>query len=79
MKTEQALEKMTEVIRRKQLALSTKPCWRAWLRRDCDYLLKIRVHLTSEQKSERFLTALAQGGVATSTQKQAFVSIASGN
>ena len=72
MKTDQALQKMTDVIRRKHLALSTERSYRAWLRRYCDYLLKVPGHLTSEQKLERFLTALATDGVAASTQNQAF-------
>ena len=72
MKTEQALEKLTDIIRRKHLALSTEQCYRAWLRRYCDCLLTIPGHLTSEQKLEQFLTALAREGVAASTQNQAF-------
>ncbi len=67
MKTDQALQKMTDVIRRKHLALS----YCAWLRRYCDHLLKVPGHLTSEQKLERFLTALATEGLAASTQNQA--------
>lgn len=75
MKTDQALQKMTEVIRRKHLALSTERSYCAWLRRYCDYLLRVPGHLTSEQKLERFLTALATEGVAASTQNQAFNAI----
>ena len=75
MKTDQAVHKMTEVIRRKHLARSTERSYRAWLRRYCDYLLKVPGHLTSEQKLERFLTALATEGVAASTQNQAFNAI----
>ena len=66
---------MTEVIRCKQLALSTERSYCAWLRRYCDYLLKLPGHLMSEQKLERFLTALATDGVAASTQNQAFNAI----
>ena len=70
---------MTDVIRRKHLALSTERSYCAWLRRYCDYVLKIPVHLTSEQKLERFLTALAKDDVAASTQNQAFTAIIFGN
>ena len=79
MKTEQTLEKMMEVIRRKYLALSTEQYYCAWLRRYCDCLLKIPDHPTSEQELERFLTALVQEGVAASTQNQAFNAIIFGN
>jgi len=72
MTTDQALEKLTDVLRRKHLALSTEQCYCAWLRRYCDYILELPVHLTSEQKLERFLTALAKDEVTASTQKQAF-------
>ena len=44
------MEKMTEVIRRKQLVLRTEQCCCAWLRRYCDYLDKVPVHLATEQK-----------------------------
>ena len=75
MKTEPAIGKMPEVIRRQHLAVSMKQCYCAWLRRYSDYLLKISVHLTSEQKLERFLTVLTPEGVAASTQNQAFNAI----
>jgi len=66
---------MTDVIRRKHFALSTEQCYCGWLRRYCDYLVKLPVHLSSEQKLERFLTALAKDDVAASTQNQAFNAI----
>src|SRR5437879_5930288 len=75
MNTEQAVQKMTDVIRRKHFTLSTEQCYCGWLRRYCDYLAKLPVHLSSEQKLERFLTALAKDDVAASTQNQAFNAI----
>ena len=75
MNTDQALQKMTDVLRRKHLALSTEQCYCAWLRRYCDYIRKLPAHFTSEQKLERFLTALAKDDVAASTQNQAFNAI----
>jgi integron integrase len=72
MTTDQALEKLTDVLRRKHLALSTERSYCAWLRRYCDYILELPVHLTSEQKLERFLTAMAKDEVTASTQNQAF-------
>ena len=75
MTTEQALQKLTDVIRRKHLALATEQSYRMWLRRYSDYIKGLTVHLSSEQKLERFLTALAQDNVAASTQNQAFNAI----
>ena len=54
------------------MLLSTERSYRAWLRRYCDYIRKLPVHLSSEQKLERFLTELAKDAVAASTQNQAF-------
>lgn len=72
MNTEQAVQKLTDVIRRKHLALSTERSYCTWLRRYCDYIVKLPAHLSSTQKLERFLTALAKDDVAASTQNQAF-------
>ena len=66
---------MTEVIRRKHFALNTEQSYCAWLNRYCHYLKKLPAHLPSEQKLERFLTALAKEDVAASTQNQAFNAI----
>lgn len=72
MNTEKAGARLTEIIRRKHLALATEHSYCAWLRRYCDYLRGLRFHLSSEQKLERFLTALSPKGVAVSTQNQGF-------
>ena len=75
MNTAQALQKLTGVIRRKHFALNTEHTYCAWLKRYCNYLGKLPAHLPSEQKLERFLTALAKEDVAASTQNQAFNAI----
>ena len=75
MKTEQALQRLTEVLRRKHFALKTEQCYCAWLKRYCNYIVKLPAHLPSEQKLERFLTALAKNDVAASTQNQAFSAV----
>jgi len=75
MNTEKALARLTEVIRRKHLALATERSYCAWLRRYCDNLKGLTAHLSSQQKLERFLNALAQENVAASTQNQAFNAI----
>ena len=75
MKTEQALQRMTDVIRRKHFALSTEQSYCAWLKRYCDYVKKLPALMPSEQKLERFLTELARNDVAASTQNQAFNAI----
>ena len=72
MKTEQALQKMTDVIRRKHFALKTEQSYCAWLKRYCHFVRKLPPALPSEQKLERFLTTLAKNDVAASTQCQAF-------
>jgi integron integrase len=75
MNTEKAVARLTEVIRRKHLTLATERSYCAWLRRYCDSLKGLPAHLSSEQKLERFLNALAQENVAASTQNQAFNAI----
>ena len=71
MKSEQAPQKLTEVLRRKHFALKTEQCYCAWLKRYCEYVKKLPALLPSEQKLERFLTALAKNDVAASTRNQA--------
>lgn len=71
MNTEQALARLSEVIRRKHFSLSTEQSYCGWLKRYCAYVKKLPPHLSSEQKLERFLTALAKQDVAASTQNQA--------
>ena len=60
MNTEQAIVRLTEVIRRKHLALNPEQGYRAWLKRYCDHAKQLPAHLPSEQKVEQFLTALAK-------------------
>jgi hypothetical protein len=64
--------RLTEVARRKHRALATKRTYCAWLRRYCDFLKGLPLHLPSEHKLEQFLTVLTQKDVASSTQNQAF-------
>jgi integron integrase len=75
MNVAQAVERLTDVIRRKHLSLSTEHSYRAWLKRYCAHLNKLPPQLASEQKLERFLTTLAKDDVAASTQNQAFNAI----
>jgi site-specific recombinase XerD len=72
MTTAQALQKLGDVIRRKHFALATERSYGAWLKRYCDFIQRLPTALPSEQKLERFLTALAREDVAASTQNQAF-------
>jgi hypothetical protein len=64
MNRDEAMRRLTEVIRRKHLALTTETGY-------CDNLKGLPAHLSSEQKLERFLTDLATKDVAASTQNQA--------
>ena len=75
MKTEEALHPTREIIRRKHLALSTEDVYCAWLKRYCQFVKKCPPHMPSQQKLERFLTALAKQNGAASPQNQAFNAI----
>lgn len=75
MNTEEAIARLSDVIRRKHFSLSTEQSYCGWLKRYCAYVKRLPSHLPSEQKLERFLTALAKEDVAASTQNQAFNAI----
>ncbi|MGA2541007.1 MAG: phage integrase N-terminal SAM-like domain-containing protein [Verrucomicrobiota bacterium] len=75
MNTADAVRRLTEVVQHHHLAVATEQTYCAWLRRYCDFLKGLPLHLPSEQKLERFLTALAQKDLAVSTQNQAFDAI----
>jgi hypothetical protein len=77
MNTNEAVRRLTQVVRRKHLALATERTYCAWLRRYCDFLKALPLHLPRQHKLERFLTVLAQKDVAASTQNQAFNAIIS--
>lgn len=75
MNTIQAIQKLRQVIRRQHKALATEETYVLWLRRYMAAIRQMPNSLPSEQKLERFLTELAQRGVAASTQQQAFNAI----
>jgi len=60
MNAHQAVAKLTDVVRRKHLALKTERSYCAWLRRYCQHISILPAHLPSEQKLEHFLTALSK-------------------
>jgi hypothetical protein len=64
----QAIERLTDVIRRKHFSLSTEQSYCAWLKRYGAYIKKLPSNLPSEKQLERFLTALARNDCAASTQ-----------
>jgi uncharacterized membrane protein YidH (DUF202 family) len=72
MNRDEALRRFTEVLRRNHLTLATERTLCAWLRRYCDFLKWMPLHLPSEHKLERFLTVMAQKDVAASTRSQPF-------
>jgi Phage integrase, N-terminal SAM-like domain len=72
MNTDEGVPRLAEVIRRKQLAITTERTYSAWLRRYCDFLNGLPLHLRSEHELERFLTALGRNNIAPSNQNQAF-------
>lgn len=75
MNTAQAIQKLRQVIRRQHKALATEESYVLWLRRYMAAIRQMPNALSSEQKLERFLSELAQRGVAASTQQQAFNAI----
>jgi len=76
MKTEQAICRLRDVVRRQHKAWATESTYVLWLRR---YMLAIHGYpegLTSEQKLERFLTELTRDrDISAVSQNQAFNSI----
>lgn len=73
MNTQQAIEKMREVMRRKHLAHSTEANYCQWLGRYARFVSERCSPADSvEQKLEAFLTQLATQDVSASTQNQAF-------
>jgi integrase len=73
MTTNQALEKMRDVIRRKHLAHATEESYCGWLQRFARFVFdRCQPDWKPEAKMEAFLTQLARQGVAASTQNQAF-------
>jgi len=52
------VRRLTEVVRRKYLAIEKERTYCAWLRRYCDFFKGLPLHLPSEHKLERFLTRL---------------------
>ena len=72
MNSKAALEKAADVMRRKHFALNTERSYCAWLKRYCDFIVWLPVHIPSGQKLEQFLTALAKDDAAASPRNQAF-------
>ena len=72
MNATQAVVKLADIVRRKHFSLSTEQSYCGWLKRYCAFLKTLPAAWPSEQKLERFLTALARCDVAGSTQNQAF-------
>jgi hypothetical protein len=62
MNVEKAVVRLTEVIRRKHLAIATERSRRAWHRRYCDFLKGIASHLPNEQTPECFRIEKAKEG-----------------
>ena len=75
MKAHQAVARLSDVIRRKHLALKTEQTYCAWLRRYCQHIAMLPSAMPSEQKLEHFLTALSKTNITASTQNQDFNAI----
>jgi integron integrase len=72
MKIQQALKLVRDVVRRKHFSYATEQAYCGWIARYGKFVAKLDSDLPAEQKLERFVTMLARGGVAASTQNQAF-------
>ncbi len=72
----QILNRTTEIIRRKHMALATERAYCGWIKRYYDYCLTLPKELPAEAKMESFLTWLAKvHDVSASTQNGAFHAI----
>ena len=71
-----ALQKLSEVIQLRHLAISTEESYRAWVTRFSRFV-KARCSGAEPptQKMEMFLTQLARQDVSASTQNQAFCAL----
>lgn len=75
MKGRDLLQKTSDIMQFRRLALDTRKSYLSWLRRYFDWC-KAHPDLTSEEKCEGFLTSLAvKRKVSTNTQKQALCAI----
>lgn len=76
MKTNEAMRRARDVIRRQHKTLSTEQTYLHWLRHYMAAIVQMPRELSSEKKLERFLTDLAlKKDVSASTQNQAFNAI----
>ena len=66
------MAQLAKIIRRKHLARAEENSFSAWLRRYCNNLKGLPVHIMSEQRLERFLSALAKNDMSSGTAYQAF-------
>ena len=73
MKLENALQMLSDVIRRKHFSLATERSYRMWVARYSRFVLaRCKPDQTPAGKMEAFLTQLARQEVSASTQNQAF-------
>jgi len=72
MKTQEAIEKLRAVIRRRHFAVSTEQSYCAWLPRFARFVSERCPSGSPAEKMEAFLTQLARQDVSASTQNQAF-------
>jgi integron integrase len=73
MNTEQAIQRVRQVLRRQHKALSTEEAYVFWLRRYISALRHMASDIPSEKKIEQFLTSLArERDLSASSQNQAF-------
>lgn len=72
---ERGLEKLREVCRVRHYSLQTEQTYCHWLKRFWADAVRMPLDWTREQKLERWLSDMARGDCAASTQRQAFYAI----
>ena len=76
MNSSTAIQRLIDVARRQHKSIATERTYAGWLRRYCSFIQHVDPSLSSEKKTETFLTDLARRlDVSASTQSQAFHSI----
>jgi len=68
MKSTAALQKLSDICRRKHFSYATEKSYAGWVRSYMESVSGMPGEWTSEQKAGEFLTRIAKSGVAAATQ-----------
>ena len=75
MKTQEAINTLRDIVRRKHLSIETERSYAGWVARFARFIKERFPSGKPEQKMEAFLTQLARQDVSASTQNQAFCAL----